>query len=424
MKLEAPALLLAVLAAGCTSGERSSRKDDEELFSSPLLDELIERSRDIKSFRARFQWREEPDEDATNSVQVEYRAPDALRYDLSTLGDGDTSLWFVGHLMVTRVSDESRKYQFRADFKELGAAASRVSTALDREFPRSRSEPPTLPGGPNVIFEIDWASDPEAEEESLSVCAVFSQGTATPLGWLRTLQRKRAEPTESPEQLRFVTDEGRATVAISRSTGFLEELVVRGSEKTLILKLESLELDTAIEPERLELPRVAFDGEDLSDSFADECRRTSESHLREKIYGRILGTGTGGTWDAAFRSRVESVLRPLPEVRLLRNLEPRRLEFSAWILEIAEEVRDLREEGEPQDEIEEEVAEAREELTELLDEEAESLSETLELPEGEDSDRAEDLLAIERAVVTAAFHEQFGKSVVEEFERAMSAGAE
>src|SRR6185503_10954953 len=103
---------------------------------------------------------------------------------------------------------------------------------------------------------------------------------ATTFGWLETIKKKQVDLVEDGEQLRCSTDDGRADVVLSKTSGFLEKLFFRKPESTstMTIALESLVLDQPVDAARFDVPPLSSDGQRAS---ADRLEQMTASQCKD-----------------------------------------------------------------------------------------------------------------------------------------------
>jgi hypothetical protein len=377
------------------------------------LDELIARSARVQGFTAEYRVTTTADP-APTFVRIEYVAPDRARVD--TVGPKtSSSFWAVGGTLVVRSQGEAPVHG-EIDARALRATRADVERVLADGFGAR-----TPAGGSASVIDMRWGYDAKAEKASYVIECSDVVGSETPFGWLTTLRAKAAAPREEEGRWVFDTDDGVFRVVVSKSTGFVEELVGKSPKGELRLALEKVAFDAVIDPARFEVPAEAGSGRDATLELRRAATRVVETALRRRIYAAIAGA-EGPAWDEAQRAKVTAVLRAFHEHAIPDTLEP-------W-LQRQEKIRDgvsdrlkrLAEGGKAPAEVEavrqREIGYLKENLDSLLDGFLTRLSAPTDagpLPRGDA------LLALEGEVVRQVFDARVRAPVQADFERATAA---
>src|SRR5262245_55748736 len=180
------ALLLALAQAGAAdAGAPASGQ------SASILSELIDRSRAVKSCVARYRMTVSGAQPAT-SVRLDYRAPDAFRFEMHS-EELDASSWCRGSRLVVRNARAGRTEQGSVDVDAITASFQPIRTLLEREFPSAKAASTDgATGGASGLLMFEWSFDAARQEGNFSISCSVVEGAETPFGWLTTLKSKKA----------------------------------------------------------------------------------------------------------------------------------------------------------------------------------------------------------------------------------------
>jgi hypothetical protein len=380
-----------------------------------LLDELIEKSKGIRAFRATFVM-QTSDEPKPVTLRCDYRVPHSVRVVIET-ETATISNWYVDRVYVMRTtpspgSGPGEDPHARVDLGDLEALIASVERPLEREFGE-----PAKGWCPRAAIMMNWSIDAKSGEGIFEFTAGDSE-CPSPLGWLATLREKHAEPTLDGEMLRFTTDDGHFDVAISRSDGFLREFVGRG-KKTFTVHLDSVVFEPEEEPEAFALPSDPIDGEDVSAA----CRSRSEqgfiSDQRCEVY-RVVTSAAGDTaWNEDLRRKVVEVLRPLDDWMVHAVHDAWLAYLRTWIADQAAQLRQFKSDGLATTQMDEWRALAKKKLDDSLAKAKQGSLDQVVVPKGSESpERAEHLLSIEREVMAQRFDALVRDPLFAEFAKA------
>jgi hypothetical protein len=267
---------------------------------------------------------------------------------------------------------------------------------------------------------MTWSVNPTTRVLDYNLTVGNFDGAQSPFGWLTTLRSKHVDFVEDGEHLSCSTDDGRVDVVISRTTGVLEKFVGRRSDSpvTMTIELESLAIDQPIDAQRFEVPAFAEDPQAAAQNLK-QMARTAHGRVRAQLWQRSSNACTSATVEPELRSKFETTLRPLHELRCHAQYDEwmtkSRENMSAFAADCVREV----EAGTPEDEIERHREKARSGWITVLDKAEASYASALEMPaSAATAGCAPQLLSIEHELTTAVFRDLVRQPLLDEFDRA------
>jgi hypothetical protein len=306
-----------------------------------LLDELIEKSKQITGFRASFTMTNS-DEPEPTKIQCDYQAPSAVRVAVTKDG-GTVTNWCVDRVLVIRTNDKNDARSSRVDLRDFDERIATVNAALKRDFGETAEDAWT-----RAMLTMKWSIDATTQDGEFTITAgVATLERASSLGWLETLRDKRVAPTVDGELLRFTTDDGHVDVAISKSDGFLRDLVAHGKKGTMVLHLDSVAFDSAEAAEKIVLPSNVAEGDDHSLPLRATFEHEEILALRDRTYHVVTLAAAAAPWDDSLRKRIESVLQPIDDWTLHVTYDPWSAQMRTWIGRVADRLRRIEGNGAP-----------------------------------------------------------------------------
>jgi len=316
------AVTLAILAAAFAPSLQDAPKRDASPPS--LLDELIEKSKQFRSFTVDFSI-SHGDDTKAGTIHCDCRAPDSMHLEMRD-GDDVTSTWCIDTVAIVRLEVKGVKSHARVDSREILDELAPIDAVVSREFgaPSSPTAPEHAASAAQVqaVLEMMWSFDAEMREGEFSVLAFAMANSPSPFGWLTTLRSKRAEPTVDGDLLRFKTDDDRFDVAVSKSDGVLRDFVGRSANGTIHLKLASAAIDAPVPPALLAPPPEPPEGADDTPKYRAIYTTAFVEIMRSHAYETIATALGDVPFDAAACARIERVLRPFSERHIHDAVDP------------------------------------------------------------------------------------------------------
>lgn len=298
-----PALGAIALTLGASFQDEGDRDVDE------LLDELIEQTNQLESFRATY-----VNGGGETVFELFYEAPDRARIRL-TLGEEDEVVeWFlVEGVLCMRQGDE----QVRGDVGPSMTAYNPLREALQETFPVM---PPLEP---IEVFPVGiqlWIGpDAETGKARMQTSVNMRRGI-NPCAWLQSLKDSPESPwIEGDEILCTPADDIRVRASVS--SGFLTLLEYEDLEgKARVLRLENLELDGELPADTFELPDPTVTN--TEEAFTDRQWKDQAFHqARAMTYNTIArsleeeeGDADDSDLVSVFELLYEIYLEEYPEV--------------------------------------------------------------------------------------------------------------
>jgi hypothetical protein len=382
--------------------------------SAAILDQLIERSRAVKSFSATYLVTRS-DQEGSAKIRLDYRAPEDLRMDMET-DKGTLSTWSLGDILDVRGAFDGKQSGFHLDNGPIRAELQPIEDQLQRNFPIAKSPDRQRRSVVPTTWSINRTTNKLDYEMSIGTL-----DAATTFGWLETIKKKQADLVEDGEQLRCSTDDGRADVVLSKTSGFLEKLFFRKPESTstMTIALESLVLDEAIDPARFEVPPLAAGVGDASADQRKAAEQSARMDLHDRVWSRATHACAMAEVDSDLRARFESTLKPLCELTCHAG-------FDAWLASTRKNVdkfaaflRQKDEAGVSKEDLDQTRDDYRSMLITTLDGIETPLGTNLKVPKATaDAACGPKLLDIEHKLVKSVFRELVRKPILDEFEEA------
>lgn len=408
------ALVLAIAQESHPQVETDPKATTPDAEARALLEELIERSRAIKSFSA--QLRVKPTSESPTTIRIDYFAPDVIRVE-TTDEESSASSWCRGSVLCIRSRDHARSWHARIDTAGIAAEMRPIEEALDREFPAANA----WNAAPSGRILIDATFDASRNEGYLDFKCMVISDTESPFGWLPLLRDRRGKLEIDADHLLFHSEDGRVDTKIAKATGFLEEIVAQGAaDRSVTVTLESLTIDGAIDPDRLELPTGEPAGDDLSETYHRFFHGSVREFERAHVYRRIGSALPAGAIDAAARPMIEKVIVALVEVEQRHPMDHLIADMKGSIDERAAEMRSMRDAGSSTVVIANWVASAREQIKQSIERAAAQFA-TIRIPDHLGSTEHDAALqAIELTVLTRQFDERCRVPLLAAFDKKTS----
>ncbi len=395
-----------------TAGFQEAEEDPLE-----VLEELIERTNSLQAFKAVFRLHR-PGVDE-GSVVVFYQSPDRLRMDMRPPGaSGESSMLAVAGKLCMLTPDSRNGASFA--LVDLGAGPTDEPLALElleRRFPASHEGDL----GPGPELAVSWRVDPGTEKTDFNLSLSWSVSSRRALlGWLVTMEEEPGLLEVS--QAALLQRHERFQASVSRSTGFLVGLAMRGADgSTLALDLEALDLEPELDQALFAIPERPQGARDQSAAlermFAAE---DSPQIVRRRCLVRVDRQLAKGRieWDTQTRDGCEEIFRALhgASIEVLAASWNEKVEGSD--AEFLRGIARRRAEGESLEVLGREVAERRAAHEGSIDEGLTSLHDRLgkqELPTGR-SGHWRDLLELELRTVEDLVDEHIRRPVMDRFD--------
>jgi hypothetical protein len=386
--------------------------------SEKLLDELIAKTSQLKSFTAVYEMTlvttdVTPPTTQVNQLHIEYQAPDKMRLDMSSDAQHG-SQWLVGGVLVLH-GESGKPMNARVDMRAIDVEFASAERAFEDAFPGEKAPS----GEPGSVVDMSWSFDERAQKANFSLQLSDRHAARTPLGWLTELRERGETPSESGAQL-VLDDGGHIKVAISKRSGFVESFSGESPHGEMLVKLESLETDNAIDPQRFVLPSAPSVDADSSANIRDAMRTARAVASRYAIYRRA-GNATADEWANAGRTKIGAVLRVVHELMLDTVCKDLRARSQKHGEEIAAWLHKLEDDGRSAEELANTRSAQLAKLNETLDQQSNNYSAHLAVPEHSPPfARGDELLKLEREVASKAFDELVRAPIVHDFEHATS----
>jgi hypothetical protein len=352
-----------------------------------------------------------------NLIDLVYEAPNRIRVDISG-PDSQQSSWLVGSHNVSRGTSKGKSLHWEVDFDELYAPWLALEDRIDGTLAARTREASSQAGQElSVRLVVDARFDDATGDGSLDFMAYTQRENDGPFSWLSALRDRAEEPHVDADQIHFKTAGGRAEFVVSTKTGFLERFTATGPNATAIVELESLVLDQPVQRDRLDPPIDPPSGEDVSRQFAETVHRTLADGSRSRIYRAASSVLPAGPLDQAARTRIESTLREVHELRLSRTIDELLELNRSWVDHVVTVLAQMRLGGSPKEEVDATRADARMKTNARLSLAKEKLFSVTVPDHGRPNDRDADVLVIERALLEQFFEERLRDPALSDFDQ-------
>ncbi|MCC7014532.1 MAG: hypothetical protein IT454_18370 [Planctomycetes bacterium] len=384
-----------------------------------VLGDLIERSAALRAFSANYSV-SASSAPAPSTIRIDFQAPDRVCVDRTADGKR-TTMWCVDGVLTLQTDEipsnarETAKVLFgRADAQAVYAELAPIESALSSAFPALERR-----GDVHASIGMRWSFDEKEQKANYVIDAELSEGNSTPLGWLRTLQLKSAEPREDGELWRFETD-GAFQVALHKSSGFLQSFRGRSPNGEINVALTGLDLRPEALDGHFTAPTAVEGARDISSDVLKSLNRIAEMSLRRRYYRAIAGDASA-TWDGSLEAKVAAAVGPFFTRTVNATMAPIKEDAGKKKLGIAERLQKMVEQGKSP----EEVQATREREAKYLAGRLDTLEQKfIELmgalpPDHAAQPHARELLAIEQRVLREVFERDVRGPVTREFKEAI-----
>lgn len=380
-----------------------------------VLEELIERSNALRSFRATYVL-EQPGEPG-GTIELAYLAPDRMRIDVREDAEASMRLVLSGsELCMAEVKPGESPQHGRVDLRSVGPERTAALAALEWSFPSPRRD--RLGAGPELL--LHWHLDEETDKVDFSASIGWAPRRSSVLGWFEHIEEEGALAVDGTH---LVQVHPRYRARFSRETSFLEELRGERSDgKTFTVRLESLELDPELTAEAFAFPERPDGARDLSEQMLQvQLDSVALPIVRRKLLGRIDRMLHAGhiRWSTSVTNELERALRVLHEPTIEEHGAKWSRSSSSEVEEFCEWIDRSRGAGVPLATLRPEVEARRALFEERLAASLAAWNALLdrELPEGESSDWSQ-LLALEGRLVEQLHAQHVTDPTLERFDRA------
>ncbi len=375
------------------------------------LDDIIRSSREIHSFAAVFELTSTLEVDKTR-LCIDFQAPAQVRVQ-RTCGPKLSTTWCVDGTLAIVSNEGDKPIHGRFDSGAVFEAIAPLEKTLHDTFPNAAPRPAL-----GAAVGMGWFFDTKNQKANFAVESDLREQSATPLGWLLTLQQKQAVAREDGELLRFETDD-RFHIAVSRQSGFLQEFSGTSPKGELHLALISLELNKPIDAARFALPSGPFAGTDISADLSRGIRVIGQQSLRSRIYAAVAGENSAPPYDDAMRAKIAAVFQPFYDRTVPETLATWFEKSRKLTAGVAERIAGMRKNGKSAQEIDQVLVKETGYLNKQLDDMEQGFLTRLAAPSTAKSlPHTAELLEQEKRAVSEAFRTQVRAPIVKAFEQA------
>lgn len=375
------------------------------------IDELIERTNHLESFRATYLMHSSDGEETR--VYWTYLADGQARVRMEQDDQLSDVVWFDDGVMTVAVKDKPGKQRMvGADVGAMILEYSSMQDALDRHFPMT--DP--VPYEPQLEFQLNLDAESNRTDFSISL----SDRRRAMCNWLAL--RRGDEPIEQDDPLLLVFDDGTARYEISATSGFIEKgFIGAGDERRLAMELLELELDVDLPAKEFDAPKWTFQSEQEELGFRGMVSAQLMDSTRTTLYRRLRILDEDGEldWDDEGPDGLAEVLHELFVAAIVAPNEAYFGELETQLEEMAEQVGiwadEHREEPGFAEALTASIRANRADLQAHVEGMIESRVEGLRLPRGVHvaPEFAEELLDLEREALRSAMQEDLLRVALE-----------
>lgn len=401
--------LQALMLLGCAAA--AAQDSPVASDANQILEQLTKATSDPKPFRARYQSEGMGDD---MSVLFEYQSEGRLHM-LAESGAGRAESWIDGSVFTLLGTSPQGSVWASVDWADPDIVLPDWFDLLESRFPWTGEW-----ARYRAFMIFSWALNEQTDKVDFNVSVGCGRGPETCLfGWLRELQEDATLLRVTEDAL--IQDHPRFRATVSRSTGFLDELMIvsKTGEKAYI-RLASLEMDVELEDSAFVPPQRPESAEDISEGWAQSLFIAELSDPRRTTFSRVNRLLAQGELDWTTRAwdDLEAVLRDVHQPQVQSVADDANPKVRTSIEAFFEELRQRVSKGETRAALEPEIKAWRADLERSLEEGMDELYERCAPPleEADSSTVRDDLLSIEAYALTKLGRELLRQPILDEFD--------